>query len=419
MAESVASAASRRIGWYHGWNIVGLAVLAQMGAMGLSLNCFSLFLQGWRHEFAVPVSTLSLAVTIFSLSCTLFCAVAGWAADRFPARWLIAAGLAFVAVCYAAVAASTAFWQVIAAYAALSFGVSISAGIPCQAVVSRWFVKRRGLALGISAFGVASAGVVLPPLVVVMVRQLGWRETWWIFAALLIVVITPAVIFGMRDRPGPRDSLSYVGLAPDDAAGGAQVSFRDIIRRRNFWLVGLAFICAFCAYQGVVINLVPIVVSRGLTLATAGLVISAVSVADLVGKLGLGALADRFGNRIPLAGLCLLGAVAALVMAFSHAAAALIAGLLAMGFVGAIWTLLASATAAEFGQRGFGRAFGLISTFTPFGSIAPPVLAWTQERTGAYASGLVGLAVVALVGAGLALAMKAQPNQHPGRAESV
>jgi uncharacterized membrane protein (GlpM family) len=70
------------------------------------------------------------------------------------------------------------------------------------------------------------------------------------------------------------------------------------------------------------------------------------------------------------------------------------------------WTLLASATAAEFGKQGFGRAFGLVCVFPPFAAIAPPVVARLREVSGTYSTGLAGLAVLAVLGAGAALLLR-------------
>jgi MFS-type transporter involved in bile tolerance (Atg22 family) len=108
----------------------------------------------------------------------------------------------------------------------------------------------------------------------------------------------------------------------------------------------------------------------------------------------------------------MVAALVALGLAFAQGAV-FVAGLVAMGFVGAIWTLLASSIAAEFGQGAFGRAFGLISFLPPFGTLFAPVLAWTQERTGSYADGLIGVGLLSLLGAVLALFLRPQPHERP------
>jgi MFS family permease len=164
-----------------------------------------------------------------------------------------------------------------------------------------------------------------------------------------------------------------------------------------------------CASMGVSINLAPIVLSRGFHLQTAGLLLSVFSAAALVAKLGSGLLADRLGNRTPLALLAVSTAAGTSLLAVAHQAGALYGAVALVGLSGGIWTMLASATAAEFGPQGFGRAYGVISAFTPLGSLAPPVVAWLYERQGDYAGALLALAAFALVvGGGGALLLKEQ-----------
>jgi len=413
MAGSVAADAPRRGGWYYGWTIVGLGMLSQMAGLGLALSSFTFFLQDWHREFGTPLSTLELSVTVFSLVCAVFCALAGMAADKLPARWLLAGGVALLAVLHVAVGFATAGWQIIVIFGVMGVGVTFSSNIPCQALVSRWFVRQRGMALGISALGINAAAVVLPPVVIWSVHSFGWRQTWEIYAGAMAVLVLPALVFGVRDRPRPGEGAAYLG-AEADAPAAAAVSLKDILTRPNFWIVGAAFLCVYCASMGVGLNLGPLVKSRGLSDTTLAILASSLGAADVVGKLGSGWLADRFGNRLPLTLMCLIGAAGAALIGATQGMAALVIGLLLVGATGAIWTLLASATATEFGQAGFGRAFGVICTFTPFGSLAPPVVAWAKEQTSSFSVGLYGLAGLALVGALLSLLLKERRARPAG-----
>jgi MFS family permease len=158
--------------------------------------------------------------------------------------------------------------------------------------------------------------------------------------------------------------------------------------------------------MGVMSNLPPLVRSHGLGAQAAILLLSGYGAADLIAKFTCGAATDRFGNRAPMVTLCIIGVVSALGLAFAPGHGLMIASLLGMGLIGGVWTFAASATAVEFGQQNFGRAFGLINTFSPASTLMPWVLARTQEWTGSYAPGLVGLAVLALVAAGLSMMLR-------------
>lgn len=406
-----AMATTRRGRWYHGWNIVAVCVLSQVAALGLTINCFSLFLPLWSKDFGLPVSTLTTAITIFSLGCSVVVPFAGAFADRFPARWLFGLALAGLAAFHVVIGFVTRGWQLLALYSVLlPVLISFAASVPAQALVSRWFVKRVGLAMGLTAFGLALAGVVLPPLVVGFLPSLGWRAVWWIGGAVIGLLVLPVVASVMRDRPGPADSQAYVGEGHAPAAAGPKLSVRDIFSRRNFWVVICVFVPVQCVSMGVTINLGPMIVNSGHSVSAAGGLLSLLSVAALAAKLLAGAAADKLGNRWPLVGIGLIAAAGAAILAVSGGDLRMIAAAMTLiGLSGGVWTLLASATAAEFGAQGFGRAFGLISAFTPLGSLAPPVVAKMQEVTGDYRAAFLGLAVLSVAGAAAGLLLN-QPR---------
>ncbi|MBV9996177.1 MAG: MFS transporter [Caulobacteraceae bacterium] len=408
MSQSLAAGApARRFGWYRGWSMVGLCLLAQMMGLGLATNCFTLFLDTWSREFHAPISSIALAMTVFSISCAPFCAAAGWAADKFSVRWMFALGLLLIAAAQVAVGFVHAVQPLIALYVVLAVGVTFSTSIPAQALVARWFVQRRGLALGISMFGITAAGMVFPPIVLAMTGAVGWRMTWFIFSGVIALVVVPLLLLTVRDRPDPESAASpYLKGAGEAAATGPTLTTREILSRPAFWIIGLSFLTAFMVFMGVTVNLKPLVMSHGLTAWDAGLLISAIAVVDLMGKVVSGLVVDRLGPRAPLAAVCLIAALAAAWLGLAQGAPAVVAGFLALGLVSAIWTPMAAAVAIEFGQNNFGRAFGIINVFATFPTVAAPVLAWTREQTGSYSAGLLGLAVLAFLGALLALALK-------------
>lgn len=395
--------------WYHGWNIVGLCVLVQIAALGLTLNCFSLFLHDWTREFGLPVSSFALGITIFSAGCALAAPFSGLAADRFRARWLFSAALVALVAFHLVLSFAASGWHIVALYALLlPVVVTFSSGIPSQTVVSRWFVHRAGLAMGLTAFGLALAGVMFPSLIVWLLPVLGWRILWRIFAAIIAFVILPLILLGMRDKPDHRDSDAYT----DNERHTAPVSTltaREVFSRRNFWVTVAVFVPIQCASITMTVNLAPIVTSYGFSPKVAGLMIAALSISALVAKLVAGVAADRFGNRLPMIVTALLcaGGLAALVNSSGNLSL-LTSAFIMIGFSAGVWTLLASATAAEFGREGFGRAFGLVCIFPPVASLAPPIVARLEELSGSYTLGLSSLSALAVLSACLACLLREQ-----------
>lgn len=420
------TAAPRRGRWYYGWNIVGVCVLAQIAANGLAINCMSLFLGGWAHDLHAPISSLLIALLPLAFVTAGASPVIGALADKYPARWLLGAGLAGVAVFCLGISLATATWQIWALYGLLyPVALSLSASVPANAVVSRWFVRRLGLALGLTAFGSGISGVVLPPLVAAVIPLLGWRAIWRIAAAVAGLVVLPLALFLLRDRPTERDGLEYVtgGEAAHahhgHGAGAAAGRLRsaDILKRRNFWLLVCCLVPVIAAYGGCQQLLAPIVASRGFGQGVAGMLLSVFSLSYVGSTLMMGVVSDRFGNRMPLAVLAAIVAVGTAMLGVVSTLPAIVVATVLVGFGGGLWTLLPAAVAVEFGAANVGRAFGMLMLFLPINAAIPSIISKVQENTGSYALSLAALGAVCLAGGLLVLLMRERRGGHPTAAE--
>ena len=407
------SAAQRR-GWYHGWNIVAVCVLSQTVANGLPVNAFSLFLRDWSAQLHTPISTLQLGIAAFGLVCASLSPKAGVFADKYPARWLMGGGLIGIALFYLGVSFVTASWQLVALYALLlPISVVCSTALPANAVVSRWFVRRLGFALGLTAFGLGMAGVILPPIVAAVTPEFGWRTVWRVSGLFIALVVAPLVMWVVRDRPTERDgphyltadgeTRPYLGHAP---ASGGGLTWRDVLKRRNFWLLVAVYLPMLALYGACMQNLAPVAASHGLSQQTAGTLLSAFSLTHVASTLLMGLLSDRFGNRLPLCGLALAVALGGLIVSFGHGVAMLGVGVMLVGLAGGLWPLLAAAAATEYGASEVGRAFGLLMMFIPVIALVPFLVARIQESTGSYAPGLAGLAALTFFGGAACLLMR-------------
>ena len=410
--------------WYHGWNIVAVAVLSQMAANGLALNSMSLFLHDWAKDLHAPISELLLAILPFSLIVSISSPFIGALADKYPARLLIAAGLVGIVAFCLLMSVAIAPWQVWALYGTLfPISLGLCALATANAVVSRWFVRRIGLALGITALGSAIGGVILPPIIAEIMPVIGWRGVWRIGGAVTALVVLPLVLWVVRDKPTQREGLHYLGTAAAQSSGNQDLGagdlrWTDILKRKNFWLLVLCYTPILGLYGAVQQNIAPIAASHGFSQSTAGMLLATFSISQVFATLSLGLASDRFGNRLPLASLSALIAAGATFLAFGDGLPALLAGAALVGFTGGIWTLMPAAAAAEFGANGVGRAFGMLMFFLPISALPPSLVARVQEATGSYAPALMGLSAVCLIGGGVILLLRERPSGYPASAKT-
>ncbi len=400
---NITSDSARQRGWYYGWNIVAFAIVSTIAANGLTVNAFSLFLKDWSQQLHANISTLQLALAVMGVGGALLAPFVGALADKYPARWLFASGLAGMAIFHVGLSFVEATWQFLTLSAVLlPISVALSASLTSNAVVSRWFVRRRGLALGLTAFGLGIAGAVLPPIIAALMPAFGWRMIWRGAGIIIAVVLIPAALLVVRDRPAERDGVHYVTgprqAGPHDGGEASDLTWRDILGRKNFWLLLAAYLPILALYGGCSQNLAPIAASRGLTTQAAGALLSVFSVFYVASTLFMGLLSDRFGNRLPLFGLAVATSAGGLIFAFGQRFAPLCVGIALAGLGGGIWPLLAAAAAVEFGAGAVGRAFGLLTLFIPLIVLAPFLVARLHEATGSYVAGIAALAVLAFLG---------------------
>jgi len=399
--------AARPHGWYHGWNIVAVCILSQVAANGLTYNAFSLFLRDWSAELHAPISQLHLGLAAMALVAAGIAPLVGALADKYPTRRLFGCGLLGMALFYIAISTVGAAWQMLALYGLLApVALALSTAVPANALISRWFVRRLGLALGLSAFGIGMAGVLLPPIIAAVLPTAGWRMIWRIAGILIAVIIMPLVLLVLRDRPAEQEGLYYLsgnGASRSHhghGAGGGSLGWREVVARRNFWVLVGIYIPMLGLYGGIAQNLGPYAATHDLSQQSAGVLLSVLSLSHVVSTLVLGLLSDRFGNRLPFAGLAIVMVAGAAVLIVGAGFPVIATGCALIGLGGGLFTLLAAAIAREFGAEGFGRAFGLAMLFVPITGLSPFIMAKTQENTGSYIPALVGLAsLVAVAGA--------------------
>jgi MFS family permease len=425
MTQATGEAAGR--GWYHGWNIVVVCIFAAIAGNGLTINAFSLFLTSWSADLHAPVSSFTLAIAACGILCSILAPFAGTMVDKLPARPVFAVGLLIVALFDLGISFAQAPWHVIALYALLgSSGLILTTTMPANALVSRWFVRRLGLALGLTSFGLGMGGVIMPPLIAVLMPDFGWRMIWRLAAAFVAIILVPLVLLTLRDRPGERDGTSYrtadgAASAPvmghgAHRAGDGSVTTRTIFASRNFWVILAAFIPMMGVYGAISQNIAPIVASRGMGTGSASIMLAALNLGMLAATLLGGILSDRLGERIPLAALTFATAVAGVMVGFGHGVLVVGIGAVLAGCGNAFWPVITAALAREFGAGGVGRGIGMVTLFLPGTAFLPFIVAKIQESTGSYGPALGTLAALSLVGAAICflfLRERRQPIEPP------
>jgi MFS family permease len=410
-----------RSGWYHGWNIVGITILTQIAANGMAVNANSLFLRKFSEELHAPISSFLLGLMFLGIVSSLLSPFVGKQADKFAARTMLMIGLAGLVVFHIGVSYMTAPWHYVVLCAlVLSPSITLAASLVTNKLVSGWFVKSLGLALGLSAFGMGLAGVIMPKLIATLMPIIGWRMVWRCAGLFILAVLIPLVVLVVRDRPTERDGFDYLtggegSVRPSGhgVRGGPSLKWKDVFSRHNFWILVIAYVPMLALHGAVQNNLGPIANNVGLSDQAAATLLGVFSFTYVSSTLLMGALSDKLGNRLMLCGLGVVTGIGALIVAFGHGQTQLIIGVILVGVNGGMWPLLASAISKEFGAEYFGSAFGMLMLFVLLCVVAPIGVAKIKEATGSYVPGLAVLAGLSVVAGLISLLLREQPRVVP------
>jgi len=284
---------------------------------------------------------------------------------------------------------------------------SATTSVPYGLVVSRWFNRRRGLALGLMMAGLGAGTILMPLLAQRLIAIFGWRNTFAIVAAMVLMIPLPIVALFLRETP------EQMGLLPDgsvddiclsSSAGFSEgFAWREIWRSGTFWLLTAAFVLVAASVHACIIHLPELLADRGETMKTVALATSLLGIAVLVGRIGTGYFLDRyFAPRVALSvfanaalgiGLLWTGATGtpALVGAF----------MVGLGF-GAEVDIIAYLMSRYFGLRSLGTAFGFaFGAFVLAGGVGPLIMGFAFDHTGSYRVPLAGFFVATVVAAAL------------------
>jgi MFS family permease len=399
------SAAPAR-GIFYGWWIVGVGLLTQMLAVGHTSYGLSVFAKPIAEAFGASRSTVALGFTLLMLVSGVCSPFLGRALDVRPIRGILLVGTACTSLALALMAAAPALWMIGALYA-VGIGVGqLAMGPPSASkLAANWFARGRGKAMGISAIGASLGGFFAPPLLQLSIDAFGWRGALLASAIAIAALAIPPIALVVADRPEDKgllpdgDSRPPPGAAaPAAAAPEASWSVAQLLRDRNFWVIGLGVGAAFSMITGVITGLAPYATDLGHDARSASLLLSALAFSAAVAKPVIGALADRIDKRILLwASVAAFGGAAAILLAHPGypllVGGACLLGLAAGGFL-PLWTALIGDC---YGRASYGQVMGLMSpAMLPFNMFSPWFVHRVFDATGSYDGAFATFAVASL-----------------------
>lgn len=415
---SLSAAARIRTHFYYGWWIVFASAGIVFLCAGTFFYGFGLLVTPLTQEFGWSRAEISIAFSLRTEVGGVAALAIGFALDRFGVRKLAIAGVLTVSLGFILFSRIESLGALYGSVIVIAMGMSVTGGAFGSVIISRWFNRRRGRALGFMTLG-GGAGGVMAILFAWLITSFGWRESLVIVAVAQVLLAVPLAL-SIRERPSDM-GLTVEGVSddPDDSAtsdaDGAMgfraddLTVRQALRSSRFWRIAIGIGLLNFATTALVVHQVPFLVeSVGTSESLAAATVTVMTAMSLVGRLGFGAIADVVSKTLVMAAAMLCVAASLALLATVHHVWQLVyvLPLFGLGFGGAI-PVRSTLQAEHFGLRAFGAIQGFVLTVGTVGGFLGPVLAgWLYDETGSYRLAFVLLAIGPLVAAPLVASIR-------------
>jgi len=289
---------------HYAWVVAGVAFATLVAAAAFRAAPGPLMVP--LHEGGWSIVTMSAAVSVNLVLYGLTAPFAAALMERFGLRRVVSVGLLLIAAGAGLSVLARAAWQLV-----LTWGVLIGLGTGSMALVfaatvaNAWFVKRRGLVMGILTAGGAAGQLVFLPVVAYLVEATSWKIASLLIAAAAVAAL-PLVVVLLRDRPADLGLAPYGGdrlVTPPmsvrgNAADLALAALRQAATTKPFWALAGAFAICGATTNGLIgIHFIPSAHDHGMATTTAAGLLMLVGVFDIVGTVASGWLTDRIDPR--------------------------------------------------------------------------------------------------------------------------
>jgi MFS family permease len=398
----------------HGVQVTATAFAALFAVVGLALYGLPLYYDfmvrdlGWSRKMVTSGNALSKLVVG-----PAFGFVAGWIVDRFGPRRLMMAGIVMAGGALIGLGASTAVWTFYVFYFFNALGYVCGGPLPNQVLLSQWFDRARGKAMGIAYLGIGIGGAIVPLLANRLTQQFGWRGSLQALGVLIVLIAFPLAYLVREQRPvDAHADLVAKGGAPRDRA-----SLRPILTSPAFYLLALGSMCSIAAVGGTNQHLkLFLSLDRQYSQRDAAAIISLVLTVSIAGRMLMGWLADRAPRKYVMLLIYLLVAasIPLLLVSGSRPAMYMFAVVFGLG-LGGEYMIIPLMAGELFGVQVLGRVMGIVLTADGVAeATAPFLVSVLRDHNGTYDVAFFALVGAAVVGAA-AIAVLPR-HQLPGRA---
>lgn len=375
-----------------GWIILFVTIIGLCLSVGSVLvYTFGIFAKPLSISFSSNRGQTSLSVAFVSLMVAISSPISGKFVDRFGAKKVIMISLVALSICLVLISKTEPpIWHLWVLYGLAGIAGTGSTPVAYSRVVSNWFDKHRGLALGIASTGIGLGSFVMPSLAQYLVESYGWRQTFVYFAGGCLLIALPLVAIFLKNMPEDEKYTPSLSSQSEKATLNPlfkqDMSIKEVLQTRTFWTLCLIFFFISTSCVGALAHLSPMLTDQGFTPRNAALVTSLFGAATIVGRVGNGLLIDRFFAPYVAAVIFAGSAIGLGIFWYGSTGNLIYLGSILIGLaIGAESDIMPFMVSRYFGIKFMGMLYGIIFGAYTVGAAAGPFLFGLGfDKTGSY-----------------------------------
>ncbi len=401
-----------RRAFFYGWLIVAVTALVVLVTAGVR-SAPGAFLLSMTDEPGWSTASVSFAAAAGLVVFGLAGPISGSLMGRIGVKRVVLLSLAITGIALLVTSLVREIWQLTLIFGLLSgLGTGLVASVLGPTVATRWFVRNRGLVVGILGASTSAGQLLFVPILTVLAVSLSWRTGAIVLGVLALVLLLPVSLF-LRNSPadiGERPLGAPDGPIQQPRRPDAGV-MRRAVRTSDFWfLAGTFFVCGATSNGLVGQHFIPHAVEHGFTPVSASLALAVMGIFNFIGTIASGWLTDRYDPRRLLLVYYSFRGVSLLFLPFIHDTATIgaFAILFGLDYIATVPPTVALA-ADRFGSHNVGVVYGWIFAAHMLGAaIAAWVAGVVRESVGDYAAAFVAAGWIAILAGFAALAIRAR-----------
>lgn len=398
---------------FYGYIIVAAAWITFVAAFGVHY-AFGIFLKPLLNEFGWSRAVTSGAYSLSWLLQGLSAVIMGRINDRYGPRLVLTISGILLAAGLLLTTRISAGWHLYLSYGLLTGLATGGLYVPVASTIARWFIIRRNVMTGLAVSGMGLGTFLLSPVANYLISVYDWRTSYIILGIFVFVVIVLAAQFFKRDpsqmglRPYGQTECQLRVEKKKMPREVLDLTLREAVRTPFFWIMfGMFFCFGFCVLA-IIVHIAPYATDIGKSNATAANLVASIGVASIFGKILLGSLGDRIGNRTVFIICFTLMATSLFCLMSVERTLLIFLCTIAFGLAyGGNATSQSPLLAKLFGLRSHGLIFGAVNNgFTIGATIGPVVAGAIFDVTGGYSLAILVIGTIAATGLALTILLK-------------